>query len=244
MTIDSKENKKYKLWKSLKEKKYRDIENMFLIEGDHLVEEAYKTKKLKELILLNGSTQNYVGVETYYVSEGMMKELTSFKSIPNIIGICEKQNLKNTNPNKIILLDNVQDPGNVGTILRSGVAFDFDTIIIGTNTCDVYNPKVVSASQGAIFKMDIIENNTIEEIKKLKTKNIKIYGTDVNNGINTKTLDNKNNICIIVGNEGNGLDDDVLSLCDERLNILTSTNTESLNVGVAASIIMYQLSDL
>ena len=238
MLITSPENEKIKNLVKLQQKKYRDLTNTYLVEGEHLVEEAHKANKLLEVFSLDerpNSTQ---------VSLEVMKRLSSLDTPPNIIGICKKEDNKEIIGNKIVLLDEIQDPGNLGTIIRSSLAFNVDTIILSNNSVDLYNPKVIRATQGIIFHINIISMDTKEAINKLKERNIKIYGTSVENGTIIKELSSvdKNNYCLIMGNEGQGLSREILDLCDKRLYIPMNDKVESLNVGVACSIILYELN--
>ena len=141
----------------------------------------------------------------------------------------------------IIMLDNLQDPGNLGTIIRSAVAFNIGTIIISDDSVDLYNPKVVRSTEGMIFNLNIIRRNLKEVIPVLKRQGYKIVGTLVNAGDDLKNID-KENVCIIIGNEGNGMSLDIRDMCDNFTNIKISDNCESLNAGVAASIIMYEVN--
>ena len=155
------------------------------------------------------------------------------------MAICEKKN-NNKLGNKIIVLDGIQDPGNLGTIIRSSVAFNFDTILISNDTVDPYNSKVIRASQGMNMKTNIIQGNLREYLTDLK--DYKIYGTSVVNGKNVKDISNKNNLCVVMGNEGKGVSPEIQKLCNDFIYINMNNECESLNVAVAASIIMYELS--
>lgn len=239
MIYTSIENKKIMNLKKLNQKKYRDINNMFLIEGEHLVLEAYKNGYLKELLLEENTNLN-IDVETNYVTKNVLSYITELDNPSNIIGVCEKLNKKQLG-NKVLLLDEIQDPGNLGTIIRSSVAFNADTIVLGNKTVDLYNSKVIRASQGMIFNINIIEENLNDLILDLKKENYKIFGTSVTNGKNVKSLEKTEKVCIIMGNEGNGISENILSLCDECFYINMNPLCESLNVGVAASIILYEL---
>ena len=139
------------------------------------------------------------------------------------------------------MLDNLQDPGNLGTIIRSAVAFNIGTIIISDDSVDLYNPKVVRSTEGMIFNLNVIRRNLKEVIPVLKRQGYKIVGTLVNAGDDLKNID-KENVCIIIGNEGNGMSLDIRDMCDNFTNIKISDNCESLNAGVAASIIMYEVN--
>ena len=141
-----------------------------------------------------------------------------------------------------MILEDIQDPGNLGTIIRSSVAFNVDTLVLSSNTVDLYNPKVIRATQGMIFKLNIIIENNLEElIKNLKQNNYTIYTTNVKNGNSLKTIEKKDKLAIIMGNEGNGVSDKLNLLADEYLYIDMNKNCESLNVAVATSIILYEL---
>lgn len=240
MLYTSIENKKIKEIKKLNNKKYRKETGLFIIEGEHLINEAYKNGYLKELILLE-NTEYKLNIETNYVNEKVMKYITELDTIPNMIGICNKLEEKELG-NRILVLDGIQDPGNLGTIIRSAVAFNVDTIVLGHNTVDLYNSKVLRASEGMIFNINIIEKKLIEYIPTLKKIGYKIIGTKVTNGKDIKDLEKNQKICIIMGNEGNGINKEILDLCDDYIYIKMASICESLNVGVATSIILYEIN--
>ncbi len=240
MLYTSTDNPKIKKIKKLSQKKYRDKYNEFIVEGRHLVLEAYKTGHLKELILEKNELFP-LPVETNYVTNDIINYLSILKSPTNIIGICDKKKEVKEIGRRILMIDSIQDPGNLGTIIRSAAAFNIDTIILSPDTVDIYNPKVVRATQGMLFHIDIIKVNLIDKIKKLKTKGYKILGTKVTVGKNLKSVEKMEKFVIIVGNEGNGVDEEILELCDEYLYIEMSPMCESLNVAVATSIILYEL---
>ncbi len=239
MLYTSIENKKIKEIKKLNNKKYRKETGLFIIESEHLIKEAYKSGNLKELILLE-NTEYKLNVETNYVNEKVMKYITELDTIPNMIGICNQLKEKELG-NKILMLDGIQDPGNLGTIIRSAVAFHIDTIILGHNTVDLYNTKVLRASEGMIFNINIMEKKLTEFIPELKKMQYKIVGTKVTDGKDIKDLEKNQKICIIMGNEGNGISNEILNLCDDYIYIKMASICESLNVGVATSIILYEM---
>lgn len=240
MLYTSVDNDYIKSIKKLDQKKYRDLTNSFIIEGEHLIEEAIKNQVLKALILLENEKYNFKG-DTKYVSKSVMKYLTNLDTIPKMIGICNKQSCNEIKGN-VIMLDNIQDPGNLGTIIRSSKAFNIDTIIISLDSVDLYNSKVIRATQGLIFGMNIIVSDIKSQIKTLKIKNYVIYGTKVNGGKELKAIEKNDKFAIIMGSEGQGVKKELLDLCDEYLYIKMNPNCESLNVAVATSIIMYELS--
>lgn len=240
MKIESINNKKVKEWSKLKEKKYRDIENSFLIEGDHLINEAMKKRMVKEIIALDSSWE-IPGIPFYEVNETIMKRLSSQISISPVIAICKKQH-ESKIEGKVCILDRIQDPGNLGTIIRSAVAFNFKTIIVSLDTVDIYNEKVIRASEGMIFKQNIIKRNLEETLLELKRDNYTIYGTDVNKGINLKEISFPNKTAIIIGNEGQGMNSALKKHCDKMIHIPMNDDCESLNAGVSASIIFYEVN--
>ncbi len=239
MLYTSLENKNIKNIKKLYTKKYRDEYNEFLIEGEHLVLEAYKNGILKELILEEG-TDFKLDVETSYVTSNVLKYISELSNPSKIMGICKKIESKEIG-NKIVMLDGVQDPGNLGTIIRSSVAFNIDTIILSKSCVDLYNSKVLRATQGMIFNVNIIEEDLEEIIPILKEKNYKVYGTKVNGGKNLKKIEKTDKFAIIMGNEGNGVKPEILDMCSDYIYIDMNKNCESLNVGIATSIILYEL---
>lgn len=241
MVVTSVNNEHIKEINKLKEKKYRDLTNTFLIEGEHLVIEANKNHLIKELIVLEGIDIDIDNVKTTYVSKEVMKKLSSMDSYPNVIGICNKKEDEEINGN-VLVLDDIQDPGNLGTIIRSSVAFNIDTIILSPKTVDMYNSKVIRSTQGMLFHINIIVKDLEMAINKLKEDNYIIYGTKVDNGKDVREINNISKFALIIGNEGNGMSDKVSNLCDEYLYIKMNNNVESLNAGVAASILLYDLA--
>jgi RNA methyltransferase, TrmH family len=239
MLYTSIENDKIKEIKKLHQTKYRNMTNTFLVEGEHLVNEAYKHNLIKELIVEESSDFS-LDVPTIKVSENIIKHLSELETPPKMMAVCHK---KEANPigNKVLMLDQIQDPGNLGTIIRSAVAFNIDTIILSSDTVDMYNSKVLRASQGMLFNINIISADLITMIDYLKKMGHIIYGTRVDQGKNIKKIEKTEKFVIIVGNEGNGVKQEILSLCDNYIYINTNENCESLNVGVAASIILYEL---
>ena len=239
MIYSSKDNKKIKYIKKLNEKKYRDEFNEFIIEGEHLVQEAYKCGLLKEIVLLEGFTIN-ISAPYIEVTDSIMKYISNLNTPCNILGICSKKNDKLIG-NRLLILDDVQDPGNMGTIIRSCVAFNIDTIILSKGCVDIYNSKVLRATQGMIFNINIVTLELDEFINSIKGT-YKILGTDVNNGKSLKDIEKVEKFAIIMGNEGKGVKPDLLDLCDEYIHINMNKDCESLNVAVATSIILYELN--
>lgn len=237
MVITSVNNDKIKYIRSLKQNKNIEKEGKFIIETKNLVMEAKKSGILLETISLN--EEDY-GVTNTVVSDNVMKSISNLSSIPEVIGICKTVYEEKELGNKIIILDNLQDPGNLGTIIRSACAFNFDSIVLSLNSANKYNDKVIRSSEGMIFKKNVIKKDLLEFIPNLKSLGYKIYATDVVNGTNVKDIAKNEKIAIIIGNEGNGISCEVKALADKNIYINMNSNCESLNAAVAASILMYE----
>jgi TrmH family RNA methyltransferase len=240
MIYTSIDNKKIKDIKKLNQKKYRDKTGLFLVEGEHIVLEAYKKGYLKDLILESDGVFP-LNVNTLYVTNNILSYLTNLETPYEVMGVCRKIEEKEELGNRILVLDGIRDPGNLGTIIRSAVAFHIDTIILSDDTVDLYNSKVIRSTQGLLFHINIIRKNLNEFLMVLKENNYHIYGTKVTHGKSLKTLEKTNKFAIIMGNEGNGIKDTTEDMCDEFIYIDMNDECESLNVGVATSIILYEL---
>ena len=184
MKLSSINNEKVVNWAKLKMKKYRDIEHLFLVEGTHLVEEALNKGIVKEIITLEDRQYE---VPTYTVNENIMSRLSDMVSPPNIIAVCNYI-IPDDITGNVLVLDHIQDPGNLGTMIRSAVAFNFNTIIMSKDTVDHYNDKVIRSSEGMIFKVNIIKDDLFSMIELLKKKEYIIAGTDVRMGKNVQYL--------------------------------------------------------
>lgn len=242
MVITSLDNDRIKGYIKLKERKYRKKTNTFIVEGMHSVLEAYKKGMVVELILKEDISLP-LDVPYVYVTEEIIKKISDAVSPPDVLALCKMANDNVILGEKLLLLDGIQDPGNLGTIIRSAVAFNVDTICLSPDTVDIYNPKVLRSTQGMIFHTNIIIKRLNDVISMLKEKEIPIYGTRVDYGIDVSTLREKDRkkYALVMGNEGNGVSEEILDMCDEYIYISMNPDVESLNVGVASSIILYEL---
>ncbi len=241
MFITSLENEKIKKLLKLQKKKYRDLENMYYVEGFHLVEEAFKAGVLLEVIQLDSDA--LFDVPVTIVNETIMKRLSTTDTPTSIIGVCKKKNYDKIEGNHLLLLDEIQDPGNLGTIIRSAVAFGVDMILLSENTVDLYNSKVLRATQGLYCHIPIVSVVADDMIVSLKKQGYIICGTDVTSGDDLYSFDKSKlqKYCLIMGNEGNGIRPNIQELCDYNFYIPMKNQVESLNVGVACSILLYEL---
>ena len=242
MVVTSLDNSKVKKYRKLQKRKYRDQYGEYIVEGLHLILEAFRTGVLEELILEEGMDVPVSCPYTYFSSE-VMSKISMMDTPSTIMGLCRKAKDEDVVGNRILILDGIQDPGNLGTIIRSAIAFDVDTIVLSERTVDLYNPKVLRATQGMFFHVRVVSKLALEVISMLQNLDIPVYGTSVVNGVDVRSLDEseKKNFALVVGNEGNGVRDEILSVCNKNLYIEMNKNVESLNVAIAASILLYEL---
>lgn len=231
--ITSLTNEKIKEYAKLKEAKYRNEKGLYIVEGPHLVNEAKIAYVLVEVLTTDEN------VDGTLISEQVMKKLCSTTHPVKVIGIC-KYTPKTDIRNRVLILDSISDPTNLGTLLRSAKAFGFDTVFASNGCVDYYNDKVIRGSQGAIFKLNLLKGELIPFLAKIK-KTHKLFGTNVRMGQDVCNLDTSGNVAIILGNEARGMCDEANEYVDGNLFIKMS-NTESLNVSIAGSILMYEIA--
>lgn len=250
--IESNKNEWIKQIKKLDKKKYRDLENRYLIEGEHLVEEALKNQANLEHVLFTAESMasyeellaNVPDEKKVQVTAEIIKQLSSLPSPQPIIGIVSKNNqlINETATSHLLLLDNVQDPGNVGTMIRTADAAGFSGVLLGEGTADVYNSKVVRSMQGSQFHIQIEEVVLEERIKVLKESGYTIYATELNEAaVSYQEIQSSEKIAVVMGNEGQGVSQKLLELSDVNVYIPMKGQAESLNVAVAAGIVMFSL---
>ena len=252
--ITSKENETVKTIKKLKDKKYRDETGLYIIEGIKILEEAIEEKaRIRKIIICEeclkaGDLEQKVLYEIakyncIYVNSKVFNSLTDVVAPQGIMAVIEKPNkdIKIKYDQDIILaLDGIQDPGNLGTILRTADSVNLKQIIVTKNTADSYNPKVVRSTMGAILRIKIIETDDLAKtLKEAKKNKFKIVATslDTNNSIYDIDYNKK---VIVIGNEANGVSKEIQELADNKVKIPMLGKTESLNASVATGIILYE----
>ena len=252
--ISSKDNEIVKNIKKLKEKKYRDLENKFIVEGIKLVEEAIQENAdIKQIVVCDDDVQEgnlskeymykIAKYDCIYVTAKVFQVLSDVKTPQGILAVIEKKNTNTTldfSQDIIIALDDIQDPGNLGTILRTVDSAGLNQIILSKNSADAFNPKVVRSTMGAIFRVNIIIAENLEEMLKQAQKNkfeIMVTSLDTQNSIYDIKFKNK---VIVIGNEANGVSKPIQDMADKKVKIPMLGKTESLNASVAASIMIYE----
>lgn len=231
--IYSKDNKEIKyLYRLYTDKKFRKSENKFIVEGYNLVEEAKKAGILTRIYSVKEEKEY---PESIIISKELMEKVCDSMTPQGIIGVCENK-LKKEMTGKILYLDHLQDPGNVGSLLRSARAFKFDTIVL--DSCvDLFNPKTLRASEGNLFHLNFV-NKTIDELTK---DGYVVLATAMKGKKIEKFFENYPKVVLVLGNEGNGVSESILN--KSYLNLTVSMNeTESLNVATAGAIIMHHLT--
>ena len=253
-TITSKDNELIKHIRKLKDKKYRDESNEYVVEGVKLVEEAVKENaKIKQIIVCEDTTRTYeipthimleiARYECISVSNKIFNIITQVTNPQGIMAIIEK-NAQDAqidySQDIIVVLDDVQDPGNLGTILRTVDSIGLNQIIVSKGTADAFNSKVVRSTMGAIFRIKIIEvENLVQEIKEMRKHHFKLMVTSLQTKNSIYDIDFNKKI-IVIGNEANGVSEEIQDMADEKAKIPMLGRTESLNASVAAGVVMYE----
>lgn len=252
INITSTSNETIKYFISLNDKKTRMNAKRFIVEGYHLVNEASKTNLLEAIISTDEKELKKINnVRRYLVNDAIINKIATTKNPQNILGIVKMldHNITNLlpiikgNKTKLIILDDVNDPGNLGTIIRTAAGLGYDGIIMSPNTVDLYNEKVIRSTQGVMFKIPIIKANLQEVIKMLKKEKVFCIGTALTNAKDVKHITKKDKFAICLGNEAKGISKEVLDNMDENVKIAMNNDVESLNVSIAAGIIMYEMME-
>jgi len=256
--ITSPNNNTVKEVKQLKERRYREEKGLFFIEGSRFVEEAVKENitlnKLfisekfasdadNEDLIHRASSKSH---DTFVLTDKLFKEISDTGNPQGILAVISvKQYLLHDvlNDNSfIILLDAIQDPGNMGTIIRTADAAGVTAIIASKGSVDIYNPKVLRSTMGSVFRIPVVHSENIESaIAEIKKHGIKIYAAHLDGETDYFNIDYPSNSAFIIGNEANGISDSVASCADMLVKIPMPGKAESLNASIAAALLMYEV---
>jgi len=250
--ITSKDNEYIKEIKKLQEKKYRDLYKKFIVEGNRIIEDAIKENaNIETIVICEDCVKNLDKKLMYeiakynclYVSEKVFNSLTDVTNPQGILAVVSI----NRNKNKIeylddiiVVLDGIQDPGNLGTILRTVDSADLKQIIVSENTADCYNPKVVRSTMGGIFRVNVIKSdNLVKDLFEIKKQgfDVVVSSLDAEKSVYDIKFSKK---VIVIGNEANGVSKDIMEIADIKAKIPMLGKTESLNASVAAGIFIYE----
>ena len=251
MVITSKDNEIVKHIRKLRDKKARDEFGEFVIEGTKMIEEAVRENvKISMVVVCEELNQGPIQKDVLYkiakekvvyVNDKVFKILTDVTTPQGILAVVKKNENRQIDfsKNLFLVLDNIQDPGNMGTILRTADRVALTQIIVPKGNADAYNPKVVRSTMGAIFRVNVIEvEDLAKTIKEMKKHKIQVLATSLSADYSIYDVNYKKS-AIVIGNEGNGVSKEILELADKKIKIPMIGKTESLNAGVATGIILY-----
>ncbi|MBW0770449.1 RNA methyltransferase [Mammaliicoccus lentus] len=241
--ITSAQNNKIKQINKLKKKKDRIKQGQFLIEGYHLVEEAFRSQlKINSLLSVDFSRldeQIIDYAENAYIINFKVAEALSDTTTPQgIFAVVDIPNYEADVFKQVLILDRVQDPGNMGALIRNADASGMDAVIYSKGSADPYQDKVLRASQGSVFHLPIIEEDLLTFIQSFDGK---VFGTSLQNAVPYNTVEKQDNFALIMGNEGSGVEESLLQETFQNLNIPIYGQAESLNVAVSSGILLYHL---
>lgn len=251
ITIESSKNTVFKECKKLKERKGRTKAKKYLIEGIRLIEEAFKANSKVDFLILSPEGEKRLSeydskiiprdIKTYIIKDELFKELCETEKPQGVMAVINMEENKVLDSGSFyILCDKVQDPGNLGTIIRTAHAVGVDGIILTKGTVDIYNDKVIRSTMGSMFHVPICYDNDLSLIKSLKEKGFSILATSLEGERDFFKEDLRGNIIVTVGNEGNGVSDEIYDISDKKVKIPMPGNAESLNVAIATGIVLYE----
>jgi len=250
--ITSAENPIIKDTARLRERKHRDASGLFVIEGVKFVGEIPDGRRV-EYYLLSEQFCNGNGIDayinrakTYAVSDRLFAKVSDVVNPQGVLAVCEKKeyilnNLLDNRQKLLLVLENIQDPGNVGTLLRTADAFGAGGVVMFGDCADVYGPKVLRSAAGSVFRLPFVQSNdTAKIMNALKWEGFKVYAAHPRDGVPPGAIDFSGRCAIIIGNEANGITDGLLARCDKAFCIQMKGKAESLNASIAGGILMYE----
>ena len=254
--VESSDNNRIKLVRKLQNKKNRDAENKFVIEGINLVSEAIRRNIKTEYVMLSDEFDggelvqqliDDVSTTVCQVPGAIFDKITDADNGVGILAVIDKKTIQPEDISSlpqdanILVMDRLQDPGNIGTMIRTAVATGYGAIVLVKGTADVYSPKVLRSTAGMIFDIPIINVDSAAELRKMMTSmNRKFVVTAVEGGKPYYEEDLQHGIALIIGNEGNGVSDEMMALADVKVTIPMKGEIESLNAAISAAILMYE----
>lgn len=240
--IESRQNSTYKRLLKLKTKKGRTQAGQYIVDGLRIVNHAIEHKISIDCIVMSKTFSHQSDLiesdhATYVVSDDLFKELVETESPQGIMAVVYQSTLP-LGSGKLLFLDGIQDPGNIGTLIRTAEAAGFTGVILRKGCTDPYSQKALRSSMGSVMSIPILLNQHIEILEKLKQP---IFGAALEGGKSFRVYDYPENAILIIGNEGNGISEEVLKLCDERVYIPMIGDVESLNASIAGGILMFEM---
>lgn len=237
MKITSLTNSYIKELYALKDNNEKKLKKLFLTNDIDIINLAFEKGFLKQVLYYKKPLD--LDIDQLEVNEAIIKKLSFNKSYGDYIGVCTYPKFTFENKRRYLYLDNVQDPGNVGTLIRTCLAFSYDGIILSPDSASIYNDKVIQASKGGIFSLPIY---TDISLKEMKDKGYLIIGTGLRNSINLKEVKIDSKFSLVLGNEGQGMKKENIDLASIMVKI-EMDNIESLNVAISGGILLYEFKD-
>lgn len=258
LKIESSSNKIFKELNALSQKKHRDESGSFIVEGRKSIEEGiFSGRKVKTFVFCEGMfdgncsdvIKEYIknnNVPIYELSKNLFEKICDTKTPQGIFAVFNKINANKTDffaKNKFyVYCEDIGDPGNLGTIIRTAAAAKVDGVILSKNCTDLYSPKVIRSTMGCVFRVPVIKEETEgEAIEHLKCSGISIVASSLLKSVNLFEATFNEGVCLVLGNEAHGVSKRIYDAADMLVNIPMENDVESLNVGVAAGIMMYQI---
>lgn len=257
--IKSSANKQYKILKSLSSKKNRYKLGLYRIEGMRIVSQACYEKKEIHSVFIKASIheddkvkalvkelENHL-VGVYLLDDALFEGVSDTVNSQGIVAMMPMEDilletcLKNTKVS-LLILDRIQDPGNLGTMIRTADAAGFDAVLLGKGTVDPYNEKVLRSTMGSIFQIPVIQvGEIVPVIDNLIAQNVNIYATALDGAVDYDRISYPEKVGIVIGNEGNGIEENILDMAHQNIKIPMAGKAESLNASIAASVVMYEV---
>jgi TrmH family RNA methyltransferase len=255
--ITSVKNNKVKNWAALKQKKYREQTGLYLAEGLRLVEDAIKAGAPIQEVLISGDIGSgkfdpiingaaSLGATLYEVSEAVLEHVADTKTPQGVIAVVRKYEgdaeafVKNKKNPLYLVLDGIQDPGNLGTMIRTADAVGATGVLIGKTCVDLYNPKVVRGTMASLYHLPVFQVDLGKVLPKLKEMGVRVVGTAVEAETDVFQVNLTGAVALVIGSEAHGLSSEIAGLVEESIKLPMPGKAESLNAAIAASVMMYE----
>jgi len=240
------ENKIIKEVNSLKAKKERDKTGLFILEGKRLVDEIPNSWEIKYLLKAESYSEDINFENVYTVKDSLFEKISETVNPQGILAVChikefDVTNVDYSNSPFFVVLENVTDPGNMGTLIRTADAAGADGIFLSKGCVDIYNPKVIRATMGSIFHLPIYRNlNLMDLMEDFKNNNVKTLAAHLKGTSTPYKVDMTTACAVIIGNEANGLSDEISEMASDLVKIPMPGKAESMNAGIAGGILIYE----
>lgn len=242
--IISKDNSQIKHIKQLKQKKYRDEYKEYVVEGIKIVEEAIEEKEDIVLIVICEEILkkqiDIVGLKVEYVSKNIFEMISDTVTPQGILAVIKERKSSVVSSKVLFALDDIQDPGNMGTIIRTLDAAGIKDLILSNESADIYNPKVTRSTMGAIYRLNVIRTDLLSKLKEMQKDGYKIVVTSLATNKNHYDINFDEKTIIVIGNEAKGVSQEIMEIADVKVKIPMLGKSESLNAAMATGILAYE----